>query len=67
MVSRKFVSQMTSTSSWYIEPLPGDEEENLASSGGKYWSFTLEQLKLEKANSDRNKVNDNKNHGVLRV
>ena len=38
-----------------------------ASSGGKYGSFSLEQLKLEKANTDRTKGNDNKDYCALHV
>jgi hypothetical protein len=36
-----------------------------ASSGGKYGNFSLEKFKLEKANTDQTKGNDNKDYGVL--
>jgi hypothetical protein len=38
-----------------------------ASSGGKYGGFSLEQLKLAKAKTDRTKIKDDKDYGMLHV
>jgi len=43
------------------------ETKTYAISGGKYGSFGLAQLKLEKGNTDRTKRNDNIDYGMLRV
>jgi hypothetical protein len=67
MVSMELVFQVPSTASCYAQLLPGEEDDTYASSGGKCGSCSLEQLKLEIANVDRNKGNDKKDSGMLHV